>query len=190
MGLSVSPIHNSNISFLQKNSVKNTKGNSQDKNPVSKNGERMKLLSATFAAGLGIGARLLWEIWDGDFLFETAGDLGERLIDKNKKGVRGNKRLMLWLGATAGVLAAGVSAFAIIYTLFKTPKIEYDAKLNAFQKGKDMDVYIKGNQAEKELYTQLGEKAKTASDEEKKELAKQYLQLKAGKNKLPDFIKI
>lgn len=188
MSLSVSPIR-SNVAFMQSTAQKPVQ-KSSDKNPISKSGERMKLLSATFLAGLGVGARLLWEIWDFDFVWEKAGKTGAKLVEQNKKSASANKKLFLTLGATAGILAAGLSAFALLYTAFKAPKIAYDGKVNAFKKSKDMDVYIKGNEAEKELYTQLGEKAKTATDEEKRELAKQYLQLKAGKNKLPDFIKM
>lgn len=188
MSLAISPIH-SNIAFMRQKSTAPVK-NQSDKNPISKSGERMKLLSATFLAGLGVGTRLLWEIWDFDFVWEKAGKAGAKLVEKNKKCASINKMMLLTIGATAAILAAGISAFALLYTAFKAPKIAYDGKVNAFQKGKEMDVYIKGNEAEKELYTQLGEKAKNATEEEKRELAKQYLQLKAGKNKLPDFIKM
>ena len=51
-----------------------------------------------------------------------------------------------------------------------------------------MDVYIKGNKVEKELYTQMNEKAKTANKEEKAKLKEQYLQMKAAKNRIPDFV--
>ncbi|CDE43516.1 unknown [Clostridium sp. CAG:768] len=52
-----------------------------------------------------------------------------------------------------------------------------------------MDVYIKGNKIEKELYTQMNEKAKNANKEEKAKLKEQYMQIKAAKNQVPDFIK-
>ena len=52
-----------------------------------------------------------------------------------------------------------------------------------------MDVYIKGNEAEKELYTQMNNKAKTATDEEKEKLRMQYAQMQMAKNTIPDFIK-
>ena len=60
---------------------------------------------------------------------------------------------------------------------------------NAFKKGKDMDVYIKGNKVEKELYTQMNEKAKTANKEEKAKLKDQYMIMQKAKNRVPDFIK-
>ena len=52
-----------------------------------------------------------------------------------------------------------------------------------------MDVYIKGNNIEKELYTQMNEKAKQATSEEKEKLRQQYMQMQMAKNKVPDFIK-
>ncbi len=51
-----------------------------------------------------------------------------------------------------------------------------------------MDVYIKGNSVEKELYTQMNEKAKTADADEKVKLKDQYLKMQIAKNKLPDFV--
>ena len=189
MNLSISPLRN-NINFTQQNKTSTRKVDSLSQNPISKTGERMNLVKATFAGGLAVGLRLLAEIWDSQFLIDTAGDIGEKLVEKNKKNLTPNKKLLLTLGATAGIVAAGVSAFALLYTIFNAPKIAYDGKVNAFQKSKDMDVYIKGNEIEKELYTDLAEKSKNASDVEKRELAQQYLLLKSGKNKLPDFIKM
>ena len=67
--------------------------------------------------------------------------------------------------------------------------INYEGNVNAFKKGKDMDVYIKGNKVEKELYTQMNEKAKTANKEEKAKLKDQYMMMQKAKNRVPDFIK-
>ena len=53
-----------------------------------------------------------------------------------------------------------------------------------------MDVYIKSNQAEKELYTQLDERAKQSNSNDKKQLQEQYLKLKNAKNEVPDFVNI
>ena len=52
-----------------------------------------------------------------------------------------------------------------------------------------MDVYIKGNKIEKELYTQMNEKAQNANKEEKAKLKEQYIQMKASKNQIPEFVK-
>lgn len=64
----------------------------------------------------------------------------------------------------------------------------YDGKVNAFKKGKDMDVYVKSNKVEKHLYDQMNDKAKEATPEEKEKLKQQYLKLKAAKNQTPDFV--
>ena len=84
---------------------------------------------------------------------------------------------------------AFIGGFAMLYTIFKAPNINYNGNVNAFKKGKDMDVYIKGNKIEKELYTQMNEKAKNANKEEKAKLKEQHMQIKAAKNQVPDFIK-
>ena len=101
-----------------------------------------------------------------------------------------NKKALLAVGAWAGLIAAFIGGFAILYTLFKAPKINYEGNVNAFKKGKDMDVYVKGNSVEKELYTQMNEKAKQANEEEKAKLKEQYMQMKMAKNRVPDFVKL
>ena len=82
-----------------------------------------------------------------------------------------------------------IGAVAAIYTIFKTPEIAYKGKVNAFVKGKDMDVYTKSNEIEKDLYNQMNDKAKNSTAEEKKVLAQQYLKLTAAKNQVPDSVK-
>ena len=53
-----------------------------------------------------------------------------------------------------------------------------------------MDVYIKGNKVEKELYNQMNEAAKNADAAQKKHLALQYAKLKSAKNIVPDFVQL
>ena len=53
-----------------------------------------------------------------------------------------------------------------------------------------MDVYIKGNAIEKDLYTQMNNKAKEATEEEKVKLKEQYLMMQMAKNRVPDFIQL
>lgn len=161
---------------------------SDDKNPISKRGEEATLLKATVLAGLGVGGRALWWLCDEGFMFDILGNAGTKIVDKNAKlegkPPSAGKYLGAWLALTLGFVAA----VAAVYTLYKTPEIVYQGKVNAFKKGKDMDVYVKGNKVERELYEQMNEKAKVASFEEKKKLAVQYLKLRAAKNQMPDFI--
>ncbi len=179
------------ISPVQNNNLYSFKAQKKDdtKNPISQKGEKALLVKGTFVAGLGLGARLLFELMDGDFIFETLGNKAEK-INKKNKGLSANKRFLTGLGIWAGLIMMFIGGFAGLYTLFKAPKIKYDSKVNAFQKGKDIDVYIKGNTVEKELYTQMNEKAKTADSEEKTKLQEQYKQMQMAKNKVPDFIKL
>lgn len=162
---------------------------SDDSNPISSKGEKALLVKGTFVAGLGLGARLLFELMDGDFVFETLGDKAQKINQRNK-GLSPNKKFLTGVGIWAGLIMMFIGGFAALYTMFKAPKINYDGKVNAFKKGKDMDVYIKGNAVEKEIYTQMNEKAKNADDEEKAKLQAQYMQMKAAKNRVPDFIKL
>ena len=161
----------------------------QTLNPISKSGEKAKLAAATFVAGLGLGAKLLFELMDGDFVIEDIGEAAGRIVDKQHKNASSNKRFLLQAGAFGGLLAMFVGAVAFIYTLYKAPSINYHGNINAFKKSKDMDVYIKGNDTEKEIYTQMNEKAKTADALEKAKLQEQYMKMQAAKNRVPDFVK-
>lgn len=180
--MKISPVQNNLYSF---------KAQKKDdtKNPISQKGEKALLVKGTFVAGLGLGARLLFELMDGDFIFETLGNKAEK-INKKNKGLSPNKKFLTGLGIWAGLIMMFIGGFAGLYTLFKAPKINYQGNINAFKKGKDMDVYIKGNAVEKELYTQMNEKAKTADSDEKAKLQTQYIQMQMAKNKVPDFIKL
>lgn len=179
----VGQINNSCSFTQQKQPQKN------DNNPISKSGEKAKLTKAAFAAGLGIGAKLLFEVMDGDFVVDTLGSKAGKIVDRQHKNVSKNKKALLAIGAWAGLVTAFIGGFALLYTLFKAPNINYEGNVIAFKKGKDMDVYIKGNKVEKELYTQMNEKAKNANKEEKAKLKEQYMQMHLAKNRVPDFIK-
>ena len=154
----------------------------KDQNPISKNGEKAKLVKATFIAG--------FELMDGDFVVDRLGEKADKIVEKQHKNVNKDKKFFLKVGASLGLLTAFVAGFAALYTLFKAPKINYQGNVNAFQKEKDMDVYIKGNTAEKELYTQMNEKAKNADEQEKNKLREQYIKMQVAKNKLPDFVNL
>lgn len=164
--------------------------NTSDKNPVSKTGERLKLANATFVTGLGFGLTMLAEAFDGGFSFEHVEKQGRKLAEKNYKNASRNKREWMALISSFGLLAMFVGGCAFLYTLFKTPKIMYDGKVNAHVKGKDMDVYIKGNRIEKELLSQMNDKAKSADAAQKQKLKEQYIQMRMAKNKLPAFIEL
>ncbi len=191
MGLTVTPFRQNFPNHI--NSLKNYnpsfKADDSDENPISRKGETANLIKITFLGGFALGMRLLWELLDGDFLFEHAGKTATKIVDKNKAGVKGAKRDMYRAGATVAVIAAGVSAFALLYTMLNAPKIAYKSKINAFKKGKEMDVYINANNAEKGIYSELSEKAADADDEERAKMKEQYMQMKMAKNEVPEFAK-
>jgi len=177
-----------NVSNRNQNFCAEQKKLEYDANPISKAGEEANLFKATVVVGLGFGARALLWLYDEGFLGEEAGRISSKLVNKNNKDVTGTKKTLLHIGGFAAVTLGFVGVMAALYTLVKTPEIMYKGKVNAFVKGKDMDVYIKGNKVEKELYNQMNEKAKNATTEEKKVLAQQYLKLKAAKNQTPEFV--
>lgn len=190
--LKILPLNNINFNAAGQNKTLpklNEDLNSADKNPISKKGERLKLARSTFIAGLGFGLTMLAEIFDGGFSFEHIEKAGRKLAEKNYKNAARNKKEMMAVVSAFGLLAMFVGGCGFLYTLFKTPKILYEGKLNAYTKSKDMDVYIKGNNIEKQLLTQMNEKTKNADEAEKHKLKEQYMQLKTVKNQLPAFIK-
>jgi len=182
--MQISNVQSCHVPFRNASKTEKT----SDKNPITKRGEEATLLKATVVAGLGLGGRALLWLCDEGFMFNITEAWGEKIVDKNAKlngkSPSGGKYLAAWVAVTLGFVAA-VSA---VYTLYKTPEIVYNSKVNAFKKGKDMDVYVKGNKVERELYDQMNEKAKDASFEEKKKLAQQYIKLRMAKNQVPDFI--
>ena len=178
-----------NPNFAQKKSeIK--KIENADTNPISRKGETANLIKATFIGGLAIAGKLLWEIViEGDFLLEEIVDKASELVNKNKSKVSGNKKVLYKLGAIASLIAAAFAGFALLYTAYKTPKIAYESKVNTFTKSQEMDTYIKSNEAERELYTQLADKAQNSTQEEKENLKEQYLKMQMAKNQVPDFVK-
>lgn len=178
----INSLHKS-ISFSESRKKKDS-----DKNPISKFGEQASLTKATVIAGVGFGAEALWWLCDDGFLFNIFGDEAEQHVERYFKDAKAPEKVIRGVGTWVGLMAAFVGCVALLYTLFELPKIMYQGKVNAFKKGKDMDVYVKGNKVERELYDQMNDKAKDATEEEKKVLSQQYLKLKAAKNQTPDYI--
>lgn len=180
------------ISSLQnfQQSFRNTKKaeKNDDANPISKLGEEATLFKATAIAGLALGGRLLLMLCEDGTVLDALSDKSFKFGNKGNKHLPNANNSSKSLAIFAALTVGFVIAVAAIYTLFKTPEIVYQGKVNAFKKGKDMDVYVKGNKVERELYEQMNDKAKNATFEEKKKLAIQYLKLRAAKNQLPDFI--
>lgn len=189
MQISISPIKNNYC--YQAKPQKTDEKTIPNSNPISQKGEIANLAKATFLGGLALGGRLLWEVLsEGDFLIEDIADTASEIVDKNKQNVAKDKRSLIKIGAFFALVAAFISGVAVIKTLYNTPKIIYDSKVNTFKKSKKMDVYTKANEAEKNLYEELDNKAKEGIPEEKEALKEQYLKLKNAKNQVPDFVKI
>ncbi len=167
-----------------------------DKNPIKKSGERSNALLATAVAGVIFGLRAMAAIADdgdgAEFLFEFCGKIARKIRGKNEQIPKKLKTpLAQELAGTAAVMLGVIGLIALVYTLYNTPKAMYDAKVNTFKKGKEMDVYIKGNAVEKDLYEQMNDKANAATtSEEKEKLNLQYAKLKMAKNVVPDFVKM
>lgn len=180
------PIAISPLSFGEKlQSDKNSVSN-----PISQNGEKALLVKGTFVAGLGLGARLLFELMDDGFVVDELGKKAAKINKKTNSNLSPMKKAISGLGIWAGLIMMFIGGFAMLYTIFNAPKIKYNSKVNAFTKSKDMDVYIKGNEAEKEILTQMNDKAKNADENEKAKLKEQYIQMQMAKNRVPDFVKL
>ena len=96
----ISAINHSCSFTQQKQTSKN------DNNPISKTGEKAKLTKAAFVAGLGLGAKLLFEVLDGEFVVDTLGDQAEKIVSKQHKNATKNNKLLLALGAWTGLVMA------------------------------------------------------------------------------------
>ena len=193
--MDISPINTINNyryspKFAQKKSNNKKIFEQADTNPISRKGEIANLVKATFLGGLVLAGKLFWELtWDGDFLFDNIAKTANEIVDKNKKEAAENKKFLYTLGAFVSLLAAAFAGFALLYTAYKAPKIAYESKINTYTKSQEMDVYTKSNNAEKELYAQIAEKAKDSTPEEKEALKEQYLKMQMAKNQVPDFVK-
>lgn len=176
----------------RKNQNRSTKQTDSINNPISTKGERMKLLTATFIAGLGLGVKLLAELMDGDFLGEILFKKGRNIANKAEKQAKlsKNKKILVGIGSVVGLVGMFIGGFALLYTLYKTPKINYDGKVNAFKKGKEMDTYLKSNKIEKDIYTQMNDKAQNSDFSEKEKLKEHFLKMQMAQNKVPDFVKL
>ena len=98
---------------------------------------------------------------------DTLEKKAQKINNKTNSNLSPAKKVVSGLGIWAGLIMMFIGGFAMLYTLFNAPKIQYNSKINTFTKSKDMDVYIKGNEAEREILTQMNNKAKTSNKEEK-----------------------
>lgn len=207
MSLQITPIlstHTSQPAHRAKNKTE-TSSKLGDDNPISRRGEVMNLIKTTFVGGLALGGYLLLELVDnGEFVLDSMFEYSDKLskastnkeknkikqeIEHQKKAAKNNK-ILKTIGIFAALIAAGISGFALLYTAFHAPKIAYESKVNSYKKSKEMDVYIKANEAERELYEALDNKAKESTPEEKEKLKTQYMQMKNAKNQVPEFVKL
>lgn len=175
MNLTISPI--SMNSFKGDKPPVENKNSQKVVNPISRAGEAAKLAKATFVAGLGLGCKVLFELLDGDFLFEHVGKTASDLVDKNKQIINPTKKFLCKAGGTLGLIVGAIGLFAAAYTLYKTPNIAYESKINTFKKGNDMDVFIKSNEAQKGIYEQMNAQAQNANEKEKEELKGLYAKM-------------
>lgn len=191
--MKINPVRNKYVTFssastqVQKNAP-STSCADNDKNPIKKSLEQLDAIRATITAGISAGVYALYYLNKEGFAFDTIFDTGLKIAQKNESKTKKALIPLMYLGSVALVFAGFVAVIAAAYTAFNAPKALYKGKVDAFKKEKEMDLYIKGNKVEKELYNQMNEAAKNANPEEKKQLAIQYAKLKAAKNVVPDFV--
>lgn len=161
-----------------------------NKNPIKKGYEQLDALRATVTAGLGFGFYALYYLSKEGFAFDTLFDASLKIAKQNESKTKRALLPLMYIGSMAFVFAGFIGALAVAYTAFNAPKAMYNGKINAFKKEKEMDLYIRGNKVEKELYNQMNAAAKNADSEQKKALSLQYQKLRAAKNIVPDFVDI
>ena len=110
---------------------------SEDVNPISKGGEKALLIKGTFLAGLGLGARLLFELMDDGFVIDKLGQKADK-INKRNSNLSPTKQIISGIGIWGGLILMAIAGFATLYTLFNAPKINYKGNVNAFKKEKEM----------------------------------------------------
>lgn len=183
MNLLVMPKITAYMPFKASKDKKEVQSIHEKNNPISRTGETINLAKATFIAGLGLGGKLLCEVFDGDFVVDIASKNASKMVDKNKPNVSSLKKDLCKIGGTFGLIMAGLAGFAVLYTVFKSPNIAYESKVNTFKKSNDMDVFIKQKDAQKGIYEQLNKEAQNATAEEKEKLKKQYMIMQNSQNK-------
>ena len=156
----------------------------ENDNPISVAGEKAMLAKTTFLAGAVLGGSFLFELAEDGFVLDKLDNASKKITSKQKNLTK-NQRTIKEVGVLTGLTLLFIGAFATLYTAFKAPEINYKGNVNAFKNKKDMDVYIKSNNAERELYTQMNKKAKNADENEKQKLREQYMQMQVAKNKVP-----
>ncbi len=169
-----------------------TKTVEYDKNPISKNGEKIVLFSGALISAMGIIIKTISRMYQED----TDGSLGKsfsrfinKIIDKKNPNISGKNRDTMFIGTSLMVLGLIVVGGGILSVLAKAPKLNYEGNVNAFVKSKEMDSYIKGNKAEVELYNQMNERAKSTFDpQERQKLYSSYMMLQNAKNMPPSWV--
>lgn len=158
-------------------------------NPIKKGFEQLDVVKASLLAGVGFGARALYYVFDDTDMLDFTFDASKKLVEKNYKNTKGAKRAAALLGSWAAILIGVVGVVAGLYTVYNTPKSMYQGKVNAHKKAEEMDVYLESNRVEKDLYNEVGQKAKEAkTSEEQEKVRQQYTKLQMAKNQTPSFI--
>lgn len=170
---------------------KSSVSNKNAENPISKKGEKVVLFSGALISAMGVILKGLYKISSED----TDGSLNKsfnkfinKIIDKKSPNVKGEKRDVMFIGTSLLVLGLIVIGGGILNVITKAPKLNYEGNINAFKKSKEMDAYIKGNNAEVELYNQMNERAKSTFDpQERQKLYSSYMLLQNAKNIPPNW---
>lgn len=190
--LSFKRMNTKNFSF--KNNSNNKK--EEKENPITTKGERAILLKTTTCTAIVAGLQFLKEMIlddDKNSLFKNWSKIiAEKIIEKKEKklGAELTKKDkdLIKTKSFAGLGLAVFGSIALLHMIKKAPFINYQGKVNAFVKKKEMDVYIKTNRAETELYEQMNKKAINANEEEKEQLREQYTKMRIAKNTTPIFV--
>lgn len=94
----------------------------ENKNPILKSFEKVKLVKTAFIAGWVLGTRLLFELADCDFVFEHLGEKAEKIVTNQNSNISGGKKLFVTLGVLAGLIGLFIGEFAMDLYAFSSPE--------------------------------------------------------------------
>lgn len=180
-----------NNSLIKQDKQNNISKNKEDENPISKKGEKVVLFSGALISSMGAILKVMYNLTKDDtegYWNKKFDKFVDKIIDKKNPNVKDKKRHIMHIGTSLLIFGLIVVGGAILSVITKAPKLNYEGNVNAFKKSKEMDAYIKGNQAEVELYNQMNERAKSTFDPiERQKLYSSYMMLQNAKNIPPSW---
>lgn len=142
----------------------------EDENPIKFGFELLNAMGKSIVSIVSAG--IVWSFYDG-------GDLLEALYSQMKKFSKAK---------AAGLTFAALLGIGLIGFFIKLPETYYNAKVKTFEKRKNVDVYLKNNKLEKDIFETLDKQGQEAkSSKEIKNVASNFMKVSANKQQAPNL---